>query len=230
MARLPRLYAPDVVQHVVQRPLEGRLLFGDPDDYLFFTDLLEEAVYLHAVALHAYVLLPGEVRLLATPPQPESIARLMQTIGRRYVPHLNRKTNRRGALWDRRYRSTLIDADAFLLPSMRFIEGRPVAAALVAEAGEWRWSSHSHHIGREQRSFLIDHGHYWALSDTPFGRQALYRDLAAAAVAGDVAHRIDEAVERGWVMGDEAFVATLRGTINRRPSPLPRGRPRRAPI
>ena len=230
MARLPRLYAPNTVQHVVQRPLAGRALFIDATDFALFTQLLQDAVRAQGVALHAYVLMPGEVRLLATPARADSIARLMQAIGRRYVPHLNRRTDRSGPLWDRRYRSTLIDADEFLLPSMRYIEQRPVIEALVAEPGAWRWSSFGHHIGSAQQPFVSDHARYWALSDTPFERQAAYRDLAAVALTDRASQRIDQAVERGWVLGDEAFIATIDETVNRRAQPLKRGRKRAEPV
>lgn len=228
MARLPRLYAPATVQYVVQKPVAGRELFVDAADYTLFLDLLQDAVRTHGVALHAYVLMPREIRLLATPSRPESIARLMQAIGRRYVPHLNRRTNRDGPLWDRRYRSTLIDADEFLLPSMRHVEGRPVAASLVGEAAAWPWSSHGHHVGREQQPFVSDHARYWALSDTPFERQAAYRDLAAMPLSEEAAGRIHAAVERGWALGGSSFVAALDESVNRRAQPLKRGR-KRAP-
>ncbi len=227
MARLKRLYAPAVVQHLVQRPVAGRALFTDADDYMLFLALLEEGVRAHAVALHAYVLMPTQIRMLATPAQADSIARLMQTVGRRYVPHLNRKTARSGPLWDRRYRSTLIDADEFLLPSMRHVEHQPVLEALVGEPGAWRWSSYGHHVGREQQPLISDHALYWALSDTPFERQASYRGIAEASLPIAVLARIDAAVEGGWVLGGPAFVADLENAVNRRPGPLKRGRKRK---
>ncbi len=227
MARLPRLYAPGIVQHIVQRAIDGRRLFVDADDYALFVDLLEEAVRVHALELHAYVLLPDEVRLLGTPRQAESTARVMQAIGRRFVPHMNRRTSRSGPLWDRRYRSTLIDADEYLIASMRHIERKPVAAALVDAPSEWRWSSYGHHVGLEQQTLIRDHPLYWALSDAPFERQAAYRAIADRHGDGDLETRIETAVDRGWVFGSAAFASTVEGQANRRVGPLPRGRPRK---
>jgi putative transposase len=226
MARLPRLYAPAIVQHVVQRPADGRRLFVDADDYLFFTALLADAVRAHGVALHAYVLLPLQFRLLATPRDAEAIARTVQAVGRSYVPHLNRRTGSLGPLWGHRYRSTLVDADAFLIPSMQFVERQPVADAMVATPDQWRWSSHGHHAGHEQQPFLHDHARYWALSDTPFERQAIYRALAEAPADAQLDRRIESAADHGWILGDAAFVASIESGLNRRGSPLPRGRPR----
>jgi putative transposase len=184
-------------------------------------------VQAHGVALHAYVLSPTQIRLLATPKDAEGIGRAMQAIGRRYVLHLNGKTGRTGALWQRRFRSTLIDAHTFLIPTMRLIEQQPVREGLAPSPDRWRWSSHGHHAGREQAAFISDHAAYWALSDTPFERQAIYRGLVEVPIEPAFAARIDASVERGWILGDAAFVAAIDGQLNRRGTPLPRGRPRK---
>ncbi len=229
MARLARLYAPDVVQHVLQRPVRGRVLFTDAADYERFTDLLGKAVRDHAIDLHAYVLLPSQVRLLATPSTAEAIPRAMQAIGRTYVPYLNRKTQG-GALWYRRYRSTLIDAERYLLAVMRHVEAQPVAESLVAQPADWRWSSHAHHVGSGQLAFVHDHAAYWALSDMPFERQAAYRRLLDDPPDADLVAQIDTTVDAGWVLGDAAFRTALDALATRRTGPLSRGRPRKTDV
>lgn len=230
MARLPRLYAPSTVQYVVQHAAAGRDLFADGDDYATFVELLVEAARTHAVVLHAYALLPRSIHLLATPRTADGLPRVMQAIGRRYAPYANRRAGRSGALWERRYRSTLIDANDYLLATMRHIEWTPVAAGLASSPDDWRWSSYAHHVGTGQQAFLHDHAHYWALSDAPFERQAAYRTLAAHALAPALAARIDQAVAHGWVLGGAGFQAELAATVNRRGAPLARGRPRSVPV
>lgn len=227
MARLPRLYAPAVVQHVIQRAATDRRFFVDADDYALFLDLMRDAARTEGLAVHAYVLLPGEIQVLGTPSSADSIPRTLQAIGRRYVPHANRKAGRDGPLWDRRYRSTLVDAAEFLFPAMRFVEGRPVEADLVADVDDWPWSSRGHHVGRVQQPLVTDHLGYWALSDTPFERQAAYRTLSGHALDDATRRRISDAVERGWVLGGPGFTASIEGALNRRAHPLPRGRPRK---
>lgn len=228
MARLPRLYAPSVVQHLVQQAAGGRQLFDDADDYRVFTDLLVSSARTHGLALHAYALLPARIELVATPSAPDSTAKTLQAIGRRYAPYLNRRQDRRGAVWDRRYRSTLIDADVYLLPVMRYVETRPAAEALVDTPAAWPWSSYGHHVGREQHPSLHDHPLYWALSDTPFERQALYRTLVEAPLDESLTARIRKATDQGWALGDAEFLDRVESLANRRVRPLPRGRPRRS--
>ncbi len=226
MARLARLHAPGIPHYVVQRAAPGRTVFADDDDYRHFVALLADAVREHGVALHAYALVPDEVRLLATPPDAASLSRLVQAIGRRYVPFVNRRGGRDGPLWRGRFRSTLIDPDAFLIAAMLHVEQRPRALGVVPDGGGWHWSSERHHAGEEQQSFVVDHARYWSLSNTPFERQALYREALATLQPPALAARIDQAVDRGWALGDAAFVDAISASATRRATPRRPGRPR----
>lgn len=227
MARLPRLYAPDVVQNIVQRASPGRLLFDSADDYRYFVELLRQAAGAHGLAIHAYALLPQQIHLLATPSNPGAAARTMQAIGRRFVPYRNRRSGRLGPLFDRRYRSTLIDAELYLLACMRYLEAQPVALGLTQSPDAWRWSSCRHHVGLEQETFLADHALYWALRNTPFERQAAYRSLVEQPLDSDTASAIETATERGWALGKEGF---LGSAATRRATPLRPGRPKKIPL
>ncbi len=227
MARLPRLFAPGVVQRVVQRATDGRLLFDGADDYRFFVELLRQAADSNDLAIHAYVLLPGEVQLLATPTNSTGLPRTMQAIGRRYVPYMNRQSGRLGPLFDRRYRSTLIEAERYLMACMQHLETQPVALGLAQSPQEWGWSSYRHHVGLEQETFLVDHPLYWALRNTPFERQAAYRSLFETPPGADMTSAIEAATQTGWAMGSEIFLRSLAGQATRRVIPLSRGRPRK---
>ena len=46
----------------------------------------------------------------------------MQAVGRRYVQYINRSYKRTGSLWEGRYKSSLIQAETYLLTCMRYIE------------------------------------------------------------------------------------------------------------
>lgn len=228
MARLPRLYAPGVVHRVLQRATEGRrLLFEDAEDYGFFVDLLGETARARGLAIHAYVLLPMQFQLLVTPSDSSALPQTMQAIGRRYVPYKNRKTGRLGPLFERRYRSTLIDADGYLLSCMQHLEAQPVAQGFAQSLDQWRWSSYRHHVGREQETFLVDHALYWALRNTPFERQGAYQSLFEAPLAVDFARTVERATEMGWALGDDDFLQSIAPQSTRRAAPMQRGRPKK---
>jgi transposase IS200 family protein len=92
----------------------------------------------------------NHVHLLLTPAAQDSISRMMQYIGRRYVPYINHTYGRSGTLWEGRYKSSLIQEEPYLLACMRYIELNPVRANMVKNGAEYPWSSyHFNALGKE---------------------------------------------------------------------------------
>ena len=118
MARLPRLTLPDYPHHVIQRGNNRQATFVRVADYQRLLDLLDENARLFEVAIHAYVLMSNHFHLLATPQTAEGLPLMMQALGRRYVRYFNDAQSRTGTLWEGRYKSTLIQADRYLLACM----------------------------------------------------------------------------------------------------------------
>ncbi len=226
MARLPRLFAPDQPQHVIQRGNNCQAIFHDEADYHRFLEFLGGAIREHSVALHAYVLMSDHIHLLATPSGPTSLARVMQSVGRRYVRYFNDRTTRSGTLWEGRYKSTLIDSERYLMVCSRYIELNPVRAGIVEVPQAYPWSSFAHHAGLTANPLITDHAQYWSLGNTPFERQAAYRLLFEQELSAEQLTRIRDSTNKGWALGSEGFTGALLGKANRRVTPLPKGRPR----
>ncbi|MCP5415631.1 MAG: transposase [Chromatiaceae bacterium] len=92
------------------------------------TELLNKEQF----SLHAYVLTANQVHLLITPKHADSIARVVIALGRRYVQCINTTYHRTGTLWDSRYKSSLIQAETYLLSCQRHIErNNPLRADMV---------------------------------------------------------------------------------------------------
>ena len=226
MARLPRLVVPDQAHHVIQRGHEGVPVFLTAEDYLFFLQCLRDAGRRFRVALHAYVLMPDQVQLLATPTDEAGLARMMQWVGRQYVPYFNRQHKRAGTLWQGRYRASVIEAAEYLLLCTRFIELAPVRAGLAAHAADYPWSSYVHHIGARPDGLITEHALYWALGNTPFEREAAYRDLAEQGLSAEQVKELESAVPKGWALGSPLFKMALEKQGGRRVQPGKRGRPK----
>ncbi|HWJ95238.1 MAG TPA: transposase, partial [Telluria sp.] len=96
---------------------------------------------------------------------------------------------------------------------------------LVAQPGDYPWSSFSHHIGAKPDPVITDHAVYWALGNTPFDREAAYRELMESALAAGEVTALSEAVLKGWPLGSEKFKSALAKQVRRRVAPAKRGRP-----
>ena len=225
MARLPRLVVPHLPHHILQRGHDRQPVFRDHDDYLFFLQGLRHAALQSQVAIHAYVLMPGHFHLLASPADQPGLARMMQAIGRHYVPAFNRKYQRAGTLWQGRYRATLIDADHYFLACSNYIEINPVRSGIAPSAVEYPWSSYAHHAGVRHDPLITDHRLYWALGNTPFEREAAYKKMAERGLSADEIDTITAATDKGWALGSEQFKTMLEQRVQRRVRPAKRGRP-----
>lgn len=228
MARLPRLSAPGQIHLTIQQVHQRQPVFADPADRQAYLDCLAEAAARHQVAIHGYGIAPDEVRLLATPNDAQALGRMIQFIGRRFVAGLNRRHGRRGALWDGRFRATVVEPLTYFLPCLRFVEsagerGPPEAAAEAA--GGVPWSSAAHHAGRRSDGFVTEHARYWSLGNTPFEREAAYRSAMQQPPNEAEVQGIAIASLHGWVLGSPEFERLLATQLSRRLRPLSPGRP-----
>lgn len=225
MARLPRLIVPGHAHLVLQRAHAGAPVFRNDDDFAAYRRALVQAAAEHGVALHAWALTPSQVALVITPARVDGPSRMLQAIGRRFGAEYNRRHRRSGALWDGRFRATVLDP-ARLVDGCRWVEWAPVRAGLAGAPAEYPWSSAAHHSGMRADPHITEHPRYWALGNTPFEREAAYRALLDEPLPASLAARLDDAAHKGWALGDAAFVKTLAERAPRRVAPLARGRPR----
>jgi putative transposase len=154
----------------------------------------------------------------------------MQSVGRRYVAAFNKRHQRSGTLWDGRFRAAPLEADAYLLACMRFIELNPLRLGYVlAGAEDFPWSSAAHHLGRRRDPLVLDHPLYWALGNTPFEREAAWRSWLEQGTTPEEARRLMDSAHKGWPLGGAGFLRRLGEDQARPVAPRPRGRPSRKP-
>lgn len=228
MARLPRLVLPNHPHHLIQIGNNSQLLFREADDYRQCLVWLRDSAKLCKVALHAYVLMPDHLHLLASPSTVEGLAQMMQRVGRYYVPWYNAKYQRSGSLFQGRFKTSLIDAQRYFMDVSRYIEANPVRSQLVSDPRDYPWSSFAHHAGIKPDAMITDHALYWALGNTPFQREAAYLALSAPTLGQAEMATIDAAVLKGWPLGSDAFKAELQQRAKRQVLPAKRGRPFKA--
>jgi putative transposase len=225
MARLPRLSVPGHPHYIVQRGNNRQAIFCSAKDRQTLLALLGESAARFVVAIHAYVLMDNHFHLLVTPERADSLPRMMQAAGRRYVRYFNDTQGRSGTLWEGRYKSALIQADRHLLACMVYMDLNPVLSGLVAQAQDYPWSSHGHYGGLRADKLVTPHSVVWDLGNTPFARESSYRDLVLAGVSAEQQTALVNSARSGWALGDADFVAGLQQTTSRRLTRSSAGRP-----
>lgn len=224
MARLGRYFVADQPLHVIQRGNNRQAIFFVEEDRQTYLAWLGEAAEIYGCAIHAYVLMTNHVHLLVTPKKKESLPRMMQSLGRRYVRGINRLYGRTGTLWEGRYRAAPVDSDEHFFSCCRYIELNPVRAKIVKHARDYRWSSHRAHAYGTADALLSDHPIFRRLGRSKPERQKNYRALFRASLDEAFIEAIRAATNGGWALGNDRFRREIAKAAKRRVAPLPKGR------
>lgn len=225
MPRKPRMYMAGMPCHVIQRGNNREACFFSEQDYHFYLDCLEDACRRYKVSLHAYVLMTNHVHFLMTPSDAEGVSRVMQSLGRRYVQYVNKAYRRSGTLWEGRHKASIVDAEAYLLTCMRYIELNPVRAGMVVHPGDYPWSSYGSNAQGESRTMLEPHEVFLGLGSNQQERMHRYRCLFESQLDECDIHAIRKATEYAVPLGSERFTQQIERTLGRSVGYAKRGRP-----
>ena len=129
----------------------------------------------------------------------------MQDIGRLYVGYFNYTYARSGTLFEGRFRSSLVQAQDYLLTCLHYIELNPVRAGMVKDPGDYRWSSYTAHGFGRDIAMWTPHSLYLSLGDDGISRQKKYRELMRENLNAEVIAKIRHCANTGLVLGTEKF-------------------------
>lgn len=228
MARLPRIVVLGQPQHVIVRGNNRSDIFYLDADYQFYLEKLGEACEKHGCLLHAYVLMTNHVHLLLTPLHENSIAKVMQMLGRYYVQHFNFRYQRSGTLWEGRYRAALIDSEEWFLTCMCYIELNPVRAQMVGHPSVYAWSSYACNALGASNPLITPHDEYLRLANDAEARQLAYSALFRHPISALALDNIRDATNKAWVLGSENFKRRMQAQSGRRVEPIARGGDRKS--
>ena len=209
--------------HVIQRGNNRSACFLDDRDRILYLALMEELSRAHACHVHAYVLMGNHVHLLLTPELASNISGMMKDLGQRYAQHFNRTYKRTGSLWEGRFRSSIIDTEAYLLRCHRYIELNPVRAGMVKHPSGYVWSSYRVNAEGGHSTLVDPHPHYLALGDDAASRRRAYLELFVEHPPQREIDEIRAACRGGFALGRDAFIAELERVMGRSVVRSPKG-------
>jgi putative transposase len=227
MARLPRFFAPEIPLHIILRGNDRKAIVGNGEDLLFLRTTLTDAAAKHDLRVHTYVIMTNHLHLLATPAKPDSAPKTLQRFRRIYVQYFNRRYRRTGTLWEGRYRATAVEAEAYLIHLMRYIELNPVRAGMVTRADDYAWSSFRANALGVADALVMPHSVYLSIDGDAERRRVAYSELFDAAHTEHELTAIRHSVNKGWALGGEGFLQQLERLSTRRVVAQSAGRPKK---
>ena len=140
MPRPPRIDYENAFHHVMNRGIARQLIFLQDSDRRLFLKYLEMACETSQIEVHCYCLMGNHFHLLVRSPA-ANLSKFLQSLSGRYTRHVNSQTGRDGPLFRGRANSILIEDEAQLVQTARYIHLNPVAAGLCRNPDSWPWSS-----------------------------------------------------------------------------------------
>lgn len=228
MPRHPRLVIIGYPHHVILRGNNKSAIFHSDEDGRFFIASLKRAKEKSRSQIYAYCLMPNHLHLIISPSTENGLCDMMQSLGRRYVRHINDKYKRTGTLWEGRFKSSLISKDEYLLTCNRYIELNPVRAKIVKRPGDYHWSSYGFKA-EGKRDDLVDlDPAYQALGKTPEERRSAYKTMFDESQDDLAFNAIRHATQKGGIFGDKTFIEKMAKLTGRECVLRSRGRPRKS--
>lgn len=123
------------------RGIDRQVIFQDDEDCEKYLQCLADCKKVSGFVLHAYCLMGNHVHLLLQVGK-EPLSQIFKRLGVRYVYWYNWKYKRTGHLFQDRFKSEPVEADAYFLAVLRYIYQNPVKAGICKKPEEYPWSSY----------------------------------------------------------------------------------------
>ena len=141
-----RIDYPGAWHHVMNRGARHGTVFHVAADGERFLDLVGQWSAETGIEVHAYCLMDNHYHLLVRSATGE-LSWFMQRVGAGYTQYLNHRLGQDGAVFRGRFRSRLVDTDAYLAVLNGYIHRNPTARHPPPPLDEYRWSSYGAYVG-----------------------------------------------------------------------------------
>jgi putative transposase len=154
MGRAWRIEFEGAFYHVLSRGNEKQDIFFEDNDRRHFLDAVGEMSERFAVDIFAYVLMDNHYHLLLRTTR-ANLSKAMQWFGTTYTRRFNNRHSRSGHLFQGRYKSLIVENDAYLTQLSCYIHRNPLRANIVQRLASYRWSSYLEYAyGRKAQQWM----------------------------------------------------------------------------
>lgn len=150
MPRQARLDAPGTLHHVIVRGIERREIVDDDKDRRDFVDRMGALALETDTAIYAWALLTNHAHILLRS-GPLGLSKYMKRLLTGYAVSYNRRHRRHGHLFQNRYKSIVVEEDAYFQELVRYIHLNPLRAGIIdsiSKLERYRWCGHSVILGK----------------------------------------------------------------------------------
>lgn len=164
MNRIP--FIPGGIYHVYNRGVDKRKIFQDESNYRRFLKTFV-AIKQHGTArnihikpieidLYAYCLNPNHFHFIIQPKTEDALSSFMGQLCTSYAMYFNLKNDRKGRLFESRFKAKLVTGDAYFLWLMSYVTFNAQIHGIVDAAEKYPWCSYRELFGLTPRHLISD--------------------------------------------------------------------------
>jgi len=142
------VFAKSHYYHAYNRGTGQGLIFFNSGNYEHCLRLVKRYHRQYGVTLIAYCLMPNHYHFLLRQETEQPLSSFINVLFNAYVQAVNRQQNRKGTLFEGRFRHVWVDREEYLAHLCRYVHLNPVKANLVSHPEEWPYSNYLEWIGR----------------------------------------------------------------------------------
>ncbi len=154
MPRADRICFSGAVYHIIHRGNNKQNIFVDDTDRWHLLKLFLEAKKKFECLIHCYALMHNHFHATIETPNAIPVSKIMQQVGGSYAAYFNKRHDKKGHLFQGRFKDIIVDKENYLLELSRYVHLNPVKAGFSIRPEEHKWSSYGVYIG-EHKDALV---------------------------------------------------------------------------
>ena len=208
MGRAWRIEYEGALYHILSRGNEQKDIFYDDQDRLLFLATIGEMSERFGIDVFAYVLMGNHYHMLLKSNR-ANLSKSMQWLGVTYTRRFNLRHFRSGHLFQGRFKSIIVQNDAYLMRLSCYIHRNPLRAGIVKRLADYRWSSYKAYA-------YDDKAPEWLITKQIFSqfkgmdKYKAYREKVQRYAKEE--KKLLEDLRYGMIIGSKKFVDKIRNT------------------
>jgi REP element-mobilizing transposase RayT len=142
MTKIPRMHIEGALYYVTSRGDHNENIFKDDNDYKAYLELLKKYQAQYGFKIFSFVLMPNHLHLLIELKEGITISQVMHDLNSNYTKYFNGRYQRKGHLFQERYKMVLVEKEPYLLGITAYIHLNPKALNLASDIKDYPYSSY----------------------------------------------------------------------------------------
>jgi putative transposase len=206
MGRAWRIEYEGALYHILSRGNEQKDIFYDDQDRLLFLKTIGEMSERFEIDVFTYVLMGNHYHLLLKTNR-ANLSKSMQWLGLTYTRRFNLRHFRSGHLFQGRFKSIIVQNDAYLMRLSWYVHRNPLRAGIVERLADYHWSSYkAYAYGHKAPEWLITKPIFSQFKGKD--KHKVYKEKVQRYAKEE--KKLWEDLRHGMIIGSKKFVDNIR--------------------